>query len=113
MRLHREIGRVLVAVALALVASALLAGVAGAQTDELDESYVGPTSIVTTPDTKVDPKDPGDPADPGQAEVAGVQVSRQTLPVTGGDVLGLVGMGAVVIAAGAGLLWARRALPAE
>lgn len=82
-----------------LMALVAFAPMASAQTD--DPAY----PIVTTPPTVLgtDFKKADPPADP-PAQVLSAAVSRQTLPVTGSDVLGLSVLGLVAIGAGVALV---------
>jgi hypothetical protein len=95
-----------------LAATALLGGAAmlaiaapvAAQTD--GDPYAGPTPPEVAPaQAEVAP------ASPGTAEVAAAPVSNSVsggLPVTGGDIAGLVALGATAIVAGGALTRVRR-----
>jgi LPXTG-motif cell wall-anchored protein len=80
---------------------AVLAQPAGAQSTD---PYVGPTTIVspTEPPASVSPA--------SQAQVAPATQSRGTLPVTGTDVAGLVGIAAALILIGGVAVMVRRRL---
>lgn len=96
--------------AAAMVAMLLVGGVptAGAQSD-----YVGRRPVTVTRDPGR-PGDPGDPGDPGGTgtKVLGRTLSRAApIPITGGDVAGLVVVGMGAIGTGTYLLRRGRRAP--
>jgi len=86
---------------------AVLSHPAGAQTTD-PGAYVGNTTIVPATDS------PGDPNVAATVQAKGAALpasqSRGVLPVTGGDVTGLLGLAAVLIVIGGAVLIVRRRL---
>lgn len=94
-------------VGLIFVALVAFAPMASAQTDDEYPLGTTPPTVIGT-DVERGAGDPAaaDPAaaDPAAAVAAQVQSSGQSLPVTGGDVLGLTALGLIAVGAGFALV---------